>query len=78
MWIIKKSFLLFLRQSLYSAEKEALEHLKEEELYYLGSFDNVSGEFEVCKDFVVSLSGMVEEVLSRRFGKEVFNDERSS
>lgn len=66
----KEGFEQILNQSLFSAEKDVLERLKEEELYYLGEFDNVTAEFKYEKEFVCSMSSMVSDVIAKKFGKE--------
>lgn len=64
----KEEFPKALRQSLFAAKKEQLEELSEEEIYYIGSFDNETGIFIPAKDFVTSLSGVVAEVIAKKFG----------
>lgn len=64
----KEEFVKILGQSLYGAKKEDLEALKEDDLYYLGSFDNEKGELVPEKEFITSMSGMVSEILVKKFG----------
>lgn len=66
----KDEFPKILGQSLYAAKKEDLESLKEDDLYYLGSFNNESGELLPSKEFVTSMSGMVSEILVKKFGEK--------
>ena len=66
----KEEFPSILRQSLYAAKKEQLEELQEEELYLIGSFNNETGEFKAEKEFVTALSGMVSEILAKKFRGE--------
>lgn len=64
----KEEFVKSLHQALYSAKKEELESLTEDELYYIGSFDNESGVFTPQKEFVSDMSGLCSEVLMKKFG----------
>lgn len=64
----KDEFVKILGQTLYSAKKDELEALQEDDLYFIGSFDNETGEFKFEKEFVTSMSGMVAAVLSKKFG----------
>ena len=64
----KDEFPAILKQNLFAAEKETLESLKEDDLYYLGSFDNVTGEIKAEKTFIASMSGDVAEVLLKKYG----------
>lgn len=66
----KEEFPAILRQSLFAAERETLEHLKEEDLYLICEFDNESGEVVFCKEFYCAMSPLVEEVIAKRFSKE--------
>lgn len=66
----KDEFDAVLRQSLFVADKQTLEHLKEEELYYLGTFDNESGEIVSSKEFYCVLEPIVSEIIVKRFGKK--------
>ena len=64
----KDDFVKALNQALYAAKEEELESLKEDDLYYIGAFDNESGEFKPEKSFVCSMSGTVSEILTKKFG----------
>lgn len=64
----KDEFVASLRQLLFAAKEEDLETLKEDDLYYIGSFDNVSGEFKPAKEFIASMSGVSCEILSKKYG----------
>ena len=74
----EKEFPAVLRQSLFAADRETLEHLKEEELYKICEFDNESGEIIYCKEFYCSLSSIVEEVIVKRFSKEEVKEDGKS
>lgn len=64
----KESFKDVYRQSCYGAEKKSLESMKEEEIFYLGEFDNESGVITPEKEFYLSCDSIVSEVLAKRFG----------
>ena len=64
----KEEFVKVLHQSLYAGKQEELESLKEDDLYFIGSFDNETGEFKAEKTFMCSMSGAVSEVLLKKFG----------
>lgn len=66
----KEEFDAVLRQSLFAADRETLEHLKEEELYYLGTFDNESAEVKPEKEFYCVLAPLCEEIIAKRFAKK--------
>lgn len=54
------------KQSLFGASVEVLESLKEDDLYFLGTFDNVTGELESNKEFLIHLSEHVGTLLSKK------------
>lgn len=66
----KEEFVKILNQSLYAAKQEELESLKEDDLYFIGTFDNETGEFVAEKSFVCSMSGTCSEVLTKKYGVE--------
>lgn len=53
-------------QGLFGAPNEVLESLKEVDLYYLGSFDNVDGTIESKNDFLQHLSEIVAEIQAKK------------
>lgn len=67
----KEEFVAILRQNLFAAKKDELEALKEDDLYFIGEFDNVTGTFEAKKDFITSMSGLCSEVLVKKYGEKV-------
>lgn len=64
----KEEFVKSLHQALYSAKKEELESLTEDELHFIGSFDNESGVFTSEKEFVCDMSVVCSEILVKKFG----------
>lgn len=66
----KDEFVKILHQSLYAAKQDDLETLKEDDLYFIGSFNNETGDFKPEKEFVCSMSGMVSEILVKKFGEK--------
>lgn len=66
----KEEFVKILGQVLYGAKKEELEFLKEKDLFFIGSFNNETGEFKAEKNFVTSMSGMVSTILVKKFGEQ--------
>lgn len=69
----KEGFTGSLRQALFAAKQDDLESLKEDDLYFIGEFNNETGEFKPSKEFVTSMSGMVTEVLLKKYGVEEKN-----
>lgn len=64
----KEQFVKSLHQVLYGVKQDDLESLKEDDLYFIGSFDNESGEFTPVKEFICSMSGLCSEVLVKKYG----------
>lgn len=64
----KDEFVKSLYQGLYGLKQEDLETLNVDDLYYIGSFDNVSGAFTPAKEFACSMSGLCSEVLVKKYG----------
>lgn len=64
----KEEFVKSLHQALYAAKEDELESLKEDELHYIGSFDNESGIFTPSKEFMCEMSGLCSEILVKKFG----------
>lgn len=65
----KDEFVKILGQTLYAAKKDDLEALKEDDLYFIGSFNNETGDFKPEKEFITSMSGMVTGILAKKFGE---------
>lgn len=64
----KGDFVKLLGQVLFSSKQDELEALKEDDLYFIGTFDNETGVFEPSKEFVTSMSGMAAAILNKKFG----------
>lgn len=62
------------RQIVCNLDEKALSFLKECELYYLGEFDNVTGEIIAKKEFMLNCGDVIDQVLSVK-GK-VIEDEK--
>lgn len=62
----KEEFVGLFTQSLYSADLKTLSSLKEDDLYYLGYFDNVTGSFVSEVEFVAHLSELVTEIIAKK------------
>lgn len=54
----KKQYLDSLNQSLYDLSFDELEKYKDLELYYLGTFENVSLKLEVANEFVQDMASL--------------------
>lgn len=59
------------KQSLFCGPVENFERLKENEIYFLGSFDNITGVITACCNFVLDCGPVVELVKNL---KEVKNE----
>lgn len=64
----KEQYVNIVSNGLFSAPREQLESYKEIDLYLLGEIDNVSGEVTPCKEFLMHISEVASEVISKRFG----------
>lgn len=64
--IAPEDFVAQLTQSMYGAKEDVLESLKEDDLYCLGVFDNVTGELVSSKEFLVHVGEIANKVLLTR------------
>lgn len=56
-------------QSLYGAPKEVLESIKEDDLFYLGSFDNIKGVIIPNNENLIHLSEIAGKILLTKVDK---------
>lgn len=66
---IPEEFVKIYNQSLFSADKETLESLKEDDLYYLGNFDNESGVIDSKIEFLCHLTDTANTIIAKKFGE---------
>lgn len=66
----KEEFPKVLHQNLFGAKKEDLESLKEDDLVYLGEFDNETGKFVSDNEVVAVMSSEVADILVKKFGEK--------
>lgn len=60
----KEQHVEMFKQSLYRADVKTLRSLLEDDLYFLGVFDNESGVIESSKEFVMHCSDIASSILN--------------
>lgn len=61
----------FLGESLFYANSEVLNSLKENDLYLVGKFDTSTGCIEVCNEFIIHLSELINRVIAAKGDENV-------
>lgn len=64
-------------QGLYGADLATLNSIKEDDLYLIGKFNNVTGDIVSCKECIAHLCDIATTIISKKFPSEVIKDEKN-
>lgn len=68
-------FIQQFQQEIFNASDEMLDSMSEDELYYLGTFDNLSGVFVSCNEYLLDCSALVKQAkVLKKAQEEVSKD----